>query len=156
MEFELLLLCSKQRSFKQKSKGHRTVTIKEEKHVNYIHLVLYLCIYTTDTANPEQKPAEELKASTLPEQLRFRSPKASLYIFSHWGHWHCLGCPSCYPSHSFLLLILSKLELIFSFYCCHTVSGTCNIRRRFVMNYYSISSRAIFIFSFQVIHFHKC
>lgn len=30
-----------------------------------------------DTAKPEQKPAEELKASALPEQLRFRSPKAS-------------------------------------------------------------------------------
>lgn len=86
MGFELLLLCSKQRRFKQKSKGHRAITIKEEKHVSYIPLVLFLCIYTMDTANPEQKPAEELKASALPEQLSLRSPKASLYISSHWGH----------------------------------------------------------------------
>jgi len=82
MEFELLLLCSKQCSLKQKSKGHKAITMKNEKHVNYIHLA-FLWIYTTDTANPEQKPAEELKASALPVQLRFRSPKASLYIFTH-------------------------------------------------------------------------
>lgn len=85
MEFKLPLLCSKQRRFKQKSKGHPAITIKEEKHVNYMHLVLVLYIYIMDTADLEQKPAEELKASALPEQLRFRSPKAFLYIFSHWG-----------------------------------------------------------------------
>lgn len=94
MEFELLLLCSKQCCFKQRIQGNQVITIKEQKRVSYIHLALFLCIYTMDTATPEQKPGVELKTSALPEQPRFRRPKSSFYISSHWGHWHCSCCPS--------------------------------------------------------------